>query len=60
MDATINLATGSTKLNSQGTTLSMGATTKSNSEEFRFPNDIGNYVDRPVMLAAHMIPTHSQ
>ena len=37
-----------TKPNSQGTTLSMGTTTQPNSEESRFPNDIGNYIDRPL------------
>ncbi len=59
-----------TKPNSQGTTLSMGTTTQPNSEESRFPNDIGNYIDRPLTeqqkydtfatFGAHLRITHFQ
>ena len=49
VDTTTNPGTISTKPNPQGTTtLSMDTTTKLNSEESRFANDIGNYVDRPL------------
>ena len=48
VEATMNLATSSTKPNSQGTISSIDTTTLPNSEESRFPNDIGNFVDRPI------------
>ena len=49
VDTTTNPGTISTKPNPQGTTtLSMDTTTKLNSEESHFANDIGNYVDRPL------------